>query len=54
MVEDYFDEGLGIGFDNVCDSDYIDACISWKIVQTPIAREVRTQLDRDHDFLNGS
>lgn len=54
MVEDYFDEGLGIYFDTVCDWDSMDACISWTRMHTPIGSEVRTQLDQDHDFLNCS
>ena len=32
----------------------MDACISWKIMQTPIGSKVQTQLHRDRNFLDGS
>ena len=51
MVEDYFDEGLEISFDKVCNQDSRDLCNSWTIVRLLVGNEVRNQLDRDQDFL---
>ena len=54
MVEHYFGEGIGIGFDTVCVWDSMDACISWTIVQNPIGSEVQIQLYRNQDYMDGS